>query len=59
MVNINIKDFSVSYFPPYDKYYLSNGRKVYLTVSGNVGPVYYWDTRKSAENALEEFKALE
>jgi len=55
MKSITIKDFSVGYFPPWDKYYISNGREVYLDSRGEMGQVYYYNTKQAAENALKQF----
>ena len=56
MVRINYDDFIVGYFPPIDKFYISNGKDMYLTGGGNKGPVYYYDSFEEAEEALKKFK---
>lgn len=48
--------FHVGYFPPYKKYYISDGRDNYLSRSGNIGGVVYYSSYRDARNIIRDLK---
>jgi hypothetical protein len=56
LTKAQLKEFSIRYFPPWDKYYISNGSECYLDSSGQAGGVYYYMKEETAKKALTKFR---
>ena len=52
-------NFSVGYFPPYKKYYISNRHGKYTARRGILNNVVYFDSYETARNLLDELKNRE